>query len=124
MSLFDEGQVQVVVIVGDVVVAAAMHVHIIPPQGEVWEILYADVFHTDAANPTGGWYFFDGVATMQVGNAAVLNTGVRLPFYEVARPHPFMLTHSCDLRYDVAGGATAGEQLTASVIVRKIVGVG
>jgi len=122
MSLFDQGEIEVKVIVGDVVAASAMHVHIVPPAGELWELLYCDVFHTDAANPTGGWYFSDGTTTIQIGNAAVLNTGVRLPFYDAGRQLLY-LSSNCDLKYDIAGGATAAEQLTANIVVRKLRGV-
>ena len=121
--LYDDGQVEVVVVVGAVVSANAMHVDVQPPAGVLWELLYVDVFHTDAANPSGGWYFNDGVTNMQIGNAAVLNTGIRLALYNTQGVQKLYLDHACYLRYDCPGGCTATEQLTASCIVRKVSGV-
>lgn len=122
MNLFDDCPTDNFQATGAVAAAGVMTVNWIPAVGELWEVLYADVFHNDAAAPAGAWVFRDGVMPIQFGNAAALAAATRVSLYNAGFPPRLYLDHRCMLTYTVAVGATNGCILTLNVIGRRLRG--
>jgi hypothetical protein len=122
MKLFDSCPTRNYQVNGAAAAAGVMRVDWTPAAGEVWEILYADIFHNDAAAPSGAWLFTDGVTLIQFGNGAALASGVRRSLYYADFPPRLYLDHRCTLSWVVGAGATAGAVTTMNVIGRCLRG--
>jgi len=95
----------------------------ITPIGELWKVLYGDVYHDDPAAISGTWYISDGATKIQIGDGAVLAALTRRNLYTAAFTDAIMLSPSSILSWEVASGATAGKKITISVILKRIRGV-
>jgi hypothetical protein len=122
MNLFDDCPTDNFQVTGAVAAAGVMAVNWNPAVGELWEVLYADVFHNDAAGPVGAWLFTDGLALIQFGNGAALAAATRVSLYNAAFPPRLYLDHRCTLSYNVGAGATNGAVLTMNIIGRRLRG--
>ena len=122
MNLFDDCPTDNYQVTGAVAAGGVMRVDWTPAAGELWEVLYADIFHNDAAGPTGSWLFTDGLALLQFGNGAALAATVRRSLYNADFPPRLYLDHRCTLSWVVGAGATAGAQITMNVIGRRLRG--
>jgi len=122
MNLFDDCPTDNFQHTGAVAAGGVMRVDWTPAAGELWEVLYADIFHNDAAGPAGAWLFTDGLALIQFGNGGALATAVRRSLYNADFPPRLYLDHRCTLSWVVGAGATAGAQATMNVIGRRLRG--
>lgn len=101
----------------------AMSVSVVPT-GELWEVLYLDVYHNDAAAPQGCFYLGVAATKIQIGAYAALASAVRRYLYDGnAWPKPLYMTPASTLSYEVPAGATNGSVITLSMIYRKVRGV-
>jgi hypothetical protein len=101
----------------------AMTVAWTPAAGELWEVLYCDVFHNDAAAPSGAWLFTDGVTLIQFGNGAALAAATRRSLYTAEFPPRLYLDARCTLTWTAGAGATNGCVAIMNAIARKLTGV-
>jgi len=102
--------------------AGAMTVSWNPAAGELWEVLYCDVFHNDAAAPSGAWLFTDGVTLIQFGNGTALAANVRRSLYTAEFPPHLYMDHRCTLTWTVSAGATNGAVAVMNAMGRRVIG--
>lgn len=93
-----------------------------PEVGELWEVLYCDAFHNDAAAPSCAWLFTDGTTLIQFGNGSALAASTRRSLYNADFPPRLYLDHRCTLTFTAAAGATNGAVATMNIIGRRVVG--
>lgn len=124
MSLFDQANVVTYTKTGAVAAANAMTVDVVPV-AEVWQVLYCDVYHNDAANPQGCWYLGIGGVKIQLGAYAALNSGIRRYLYPSVTPDwpaPLTLHVGATLSYESPAGCTNGSVSTMSIVYKVIKG--
>jgi hypothetical protein len=123
MSMFDDVPTDnIAMLAGAGAGGGVMDVAWTPAIGELWEVLYCDVLHNDAAGPVGAFIFTDGVAQVQIGNGAALVVNVRRALYDAGFGGKLYLDHRCTLTWHVGAGATNGAVAYLNVIGRRIRG--
>jgi hypothetical protein len=122
MSLFDDCPTDNFQVVGAGAAGGVMTSAWTPDVGELWEVLYADAFHNDAAAPSCAWLFTDGAILIQFGNGAALAVNTRRSLYSAEFPPRLYLDHRCTLTMQAGAGATNGAVLTMNIIGRRIRG--
>jgi len=95
-----------------------------PAAGELWELLYVDAFHNDAAGPSCAWLFTDGVTLVQFGNGAALAINTRRSLYNAEFPPRLYMDSRCTLTFTAGAGATNGAVATMNIIGRVLRGIG
>jgi hypothetical protein len=122
MSHYDDCPTVNAQVVGGGAAGGVMVANWTPAVGELWEILYADAFHNDAAAPACEWLFTDGVTLIQFGNAAALAINMRRSLYSAEFPPRLYLDHRCTLTFTAPAGATNAAVITMSIIGRRLAG--
>lgn len=120
---FDQCDTLTYTATGAVAAGNAMTVSV-TPSGELWEILYLDVYHNDAAGPQGCFYLSKAATKIQIGAYAALASAVRRYLYDGnAWPAPLKISPQNTLSYEVPAGATNGSAITLSMVYRPVRGV-
>jgi hypothetical protein len=122
MNLFDECPTDNHQKIGAAAAGGVMTVAWTPAVGELWEVLYVDAFHNDAAGPSCAWLFTDGVTLIQFGNGGALAANSRRSLYSAEFPPRLYLDHRCTLTFTAGAGATNGATATMNVIGRRLRG--
>jgi hypothetical protein len=120
--MFDDCPTVNVQVVGAGAAGGVMVVNWTPAVGTLWELLYCDAFHNDAAAPSCDFRFTDGIVLIQYGNGAVLAVNTRRSLYSAEFPPRLYLDHRCTLTFTATAGATNGAVATLNIIGRCLVG--
>jgi hypothetical protein len=89
------------------------------------EIIYADAYHNDPANPLCHWMVYDAASGLWVPteDLAALGAAVRRPVYGPRIGGHIHLVAGTALRFEAPAGATAGSVITINACVSQLRGV-